>query len=120
MPSAAAPQGYTLAQAYPRLGQAGYTAYQVLTVAHYDDYNFDNDAANTADAAYDTQSDGQFPSGAAPLADARTTGLPTRSRTRVLGVAEGLAGDWLTTTKRARPVVVLPLQRPQPRMLRFA
>jgi len=110
VPSASRPEGYTLGQAYPRLGTAGYTSFQVLTVAHFDDYNFDNDAAGVPDAAYDPQTDGQFPAGMAPVSDARTTGLPTRTRTRVLGVPEGQPGAWLTTTtfydERARPVQV--------------
>jgi len=110
VPTAARPEGYTLAQAFPRLGAAGYTLFQVLTLAHFDDYNFDNDPAGIPDAAYDPQSDGQFPSGTAPVADARTTGLPTRSRTRVLGVPDTDPAAWLTATtfydERARPVQV--------------
>jgi hypothetical protein len=106
-----APHGYTTTQAFPRLGQGGFGPGQVLSVAHYDDYNFDHDAQGTPDAAYNTRSDAQFAAGTAPVADAgRTAGLPTRTTTRVLGVAADQPGAWLTTTTfydaRARPVQV--------------
>jgi len=62
----------------------------------------------TADAAYDAQYDGHLPE--APRPDARVTGLPTRTRTRVLGVPEAAAGAWLTVTtfydEKARPIQV--------------
>ena len=52
----------------------------------------------------------QFAPGPTPLADARTTGLP--SRTRVLGVPDTDPAAWLTTTtfydERARPMQVQP------------
>ena len=52
----------------------------------------------------------QFVIGSAPLAVARTTGLPTRSRIRVLGVPDTDPAAWLTTVTfyddRARPVRV--------------
>jgi RHS repeat-associated protein len=108
------PQYYTLSQAFPKLGaaaQQGFASWQTLTATYYDDYDFDNDGA--PDAQYDTSQDGQFASGSAPVADAlRTTGLVTRTRTRVLGVAanDATQADWLTTTtfydERARPVQV--------------
>jgi hypothetical protein len=81
------------------LGQQGFGAGQVLSRTYYDDYDFDNDGQ--PDVAYDTSSNGQFPAGAAPVADAaRTTGLTTRTMTRVLGVAENDAtpAAWLTTS----------------------
>jgi len=104
---------YTTDQSFPRLNQQGFGPGTVLSATYYDDYNFDNDAAGTADAGYDTRSDSQFPSGTAPVADAvRTTGLTTRTKTRVLGVDanDPVQADWLTTTtfydERARPVQV--------------
>ncbi len=111
-------QGYSLAQAYPRLGSgpasAGYfaplAAAQLLSVAYYDDYDFDNDGL--PNAAYDPQLDAQLISGGnpAPVADLRTQGLATGSRTRVLGVLATAPGAWLTTTtfydEKARPVQV--------------
>jgi len=49
----------------------------------------------------------QFAPGPTPLADARTTALPSCSRTRVLGVPDTDPAAWLTTTtfydERARP-----------------
>jgi RHS repeat-associated protein len=103
--------GYSYDQSFPRPGQQGFVTAQPLSLTYYDDYDFDNDGQ--ADVAYDPQSDGQFPSGQAPVADAlRTQGLSTRTKTRVLGVAEGdkTQSDWLTTTtfydERARPVQV--------------
>jgi len=110
---AAYPYFVTTDQAFPRLGQGGFGPGTVLAVTHYDDYNFNNDAAGVADAAYNTSTDGQFPAGAAPVADAlRTTGLTTRTQTRVLGVAvtDPDQAAWLVTTtfydERARPVQV--------------
>jgi RHS repeat-associated protein len=111
------PHFYTTVQSFPKLGirgNQGFSEGQVLSVTYYDDYNFDNDAAGTADASYATSTDNRFSSGQAPVADAaRTQGLTTRTKTRVLGVAEndqtGQAA-WLTTTtfydERARPVQV--------------
>lgn len=108
----AAGGGYSLDHAFPRPGQDGFGPTQVLTRTYYDDYDFDNDGQ--PDVAYDPSQDGQFPNSQAPVADAlRTTGLTTRTKTRVLGVAEddetGQAA-WLTTTtfydERARPVQV--------------
>ena len=103
--------GYSLDQSFPHFGQQGFGAGQALSVTSYDDYDFDNDGQ--ADVAYDPSTNGQFPSGQAPVADAlRTTGLVTRTQTRVLGVAENDAKQaaWLTTTtfydERARPVQV--------------
>jgi len=105
------PQGFTTDQAFPLLGQNGFGAGQVLTVTHYDDYDFNNDGQ--ADAQYDASTDAQFASGQAPVADAlRTTGLVTRTKTRVLGVADADPQNaaWLLTTtfydERARPVQV--------------
>ncbi|MBD2768430.1 hypothetical protein IC235_11065, partial [Hymenobacter sp. BT664] len=105
------PQFYTTDQAFPRLGQQGFGPGQVLTVTYYDDYNFDQDAQGTADVAYNPSLDGQFAAGTAPVADVlRTTGLVTRTKTRVLGVEGTQAGAWLMTTtfydERARPVQV--------------
>ncbi len=109
------PQFYTTDQAFPKLGQQGFGPGQVLRVTRYDDYNFDNDAASTADVAYDANYDWPFAqtNGTPPVADAlRTTGLVTQTQTRVLGVAEddGNYAPWLTTTtfydERARPVQV--------------
>jgi RHS repeat-associated protein len=84
---------------------------QALSITSYDDYDFNNDGQ--PDVAYDVSTDGQFPSGQAPVADAlRTTRLVTQTRTRVLGVAENdnKQAAWLTTTtfydERARPVQV--------------
>ena len=111
--AATSPHAYTTTQAFPRLGQGDFGPGTVLSATYYDDYNFDNDAAGVADAAYDTSTDGQFPSGKAPVADAlRTTGMSTRTKTRVLGVdpADASQAAWLTTTtfydERARPVQV--------------
>jgi RHS repeat-associated protein len=102
------PYYYSTTQAYPRLDQDGFTASQVLSVTAYDDYNFDNDASGGADAAYSTVYNSQFTS--APQPDARVTGLVTRTRTRVLGVAAGAVGEWLMTTTfyddQARPIQV--------------
>jgi RHS repeat-associated protein len=105
------PHGLTIDQSFPKLGQQGFGLGQVLSVTYYDDYDFDNDGQ--PDVAYDASTDGQFPSGQAPVADAlRTTGVVTRTRTRVLGVVEGdlTQAAWLTTTtfydERARPVQV--------------
>ncbi|MDO7852968.1 DUF6443 domain-containing protein [Hymenobacter convexus] len=104
---------YTTNHSFPRLGQNGFTNGYLLSATYYDDYNFNNDAAGTADASYNTSTDAQFPNGAAPVADAlRTTGLATRTKTRVLGVeaSDQDQADWLTTTtfydERARPVQV--------------
>jgi RHS repeat-associated protein len=103
--------GYSYLQSFPRLGQDGFVGGQALTLTYYDDYDFDNDGQ--PDVAYNVSTDGQFPSGQAPVADAlRTTGLTTRTKTRVLGVAENDPDQaaWLTTTtfydERARPVQV--------------
>jgi RHS repeat-associated protein len=105
------PHGFTTNQAFPALGQNGFSAGQVLTVTHYDDYDFNNDGQ--ADAQYDASTDAQFASGQAPVADVlRTTGLLTRTKTRVLGVADTdpQQAAWLLTTtfydERARPVQV--------------
>ncbi|WP_345125078.1 DUF6443 domain-containing protein, partial [Hymenobacter antarcticus] len=106
------PQHYTTDRAFPRLGQQGFGAGLVLTATYYDDYNFDNDAAGVADRDYDPRTDAAFPQGLAPVADAlRTTGLSTRTMTRVLNKPDTDPGvDWLTTTtfydERARPVQV--------------
>jgi RHS repeat-associated protein len=103
--------GYSYTQSFPRLGQDGFVGGRTLSVTRYDDYDFDNDGQ--ADVVYNTSQDGQFPSGQAPVADAlRTTGLVTRTQTRVLGVAESdpAQAAWLVTTtfydERARPVQV--------------
>jgi len=105
------PHFLTTDQSFPKLGQQGFGAGQVLSITHYDDYDFDNDGP--PDATYNASTDSRFPSGQAPVADAlRTTGLTTRTKTRVLGVAEDdpNQGAWLTTTtfydERARPVQV--------------
>ena len=110
---AAYPHFVTTDQSFPRLGQQGFGPGTVLSATYYDDYNFDNDAAGVADASYNTSTDGQFLAGAAPAADAvRTTGMTTRTKTRVLGVdpADPTQAAWLTTTtfydERARPVQV--------------
>jgi len=110
---AAYPYFVTTDRSFPRLGQGGFGPGTVLAVTHYDDYNFDNDAAGTADAQYNASTDGQFAGGLAPVADAgRTTGLTTRTKTRVLGVAAADPDQaaWLVTTTfydaRARPVQV--------------
>ena len=107
------PLFYTTDQSFPKLGQQGFGAGQVLSATYYDDYNFNNNAQGTAQASYDASQNGQFAAGAAPVADAaRTTGLVTRTSTRVLGVAEGdpQQAAWLTSTtfydERARPVQV--------------
>ena len=112
-------QFYTTTQSFPQLGQGGqfsaqgFSAGPALSASYYDDYDFNHDGQPDADAHYDTSTDAQFPAGAAPVADAlRTTGMPTRTLTRVLGVAEGdlTQAAWLTTTtfydERARPVQV--------------
>ncbi|MBD2769341.1 hypothetical protein IC235_15745, partial [Hymenobacter sp. BT664] len=109
--AAAYPHAYTTDQAFPRLGRQGFGPGQVLTVTYYDDYNFDQDAQGTADVAYNPSLDGQFAAATAPVADVlRTTGLVTRTKTRVLGVEGTQAGAWLTTTtfydERARPIQV--------------
>jgi RHS repeat-associated protein len=102
------PYYYSTTQAYPRLEQDGFVASQVLSVTSYDDYNFDNDASGGADATYSTVYNGQFTS--APQPDARVTGLVTRTRIRVLGVAAGAVGEWLMTTTfyddQARPIQI--------------
>ena len=106
------PQYLTTDQAYPRLGQGGFGVGLVLTASYYDDYNFDNDAANKADATFQVPAAALFPTGPVPAADAlRTLGLPTRSLTRVLNrPASDPGADWLSVTtfydERARPVQV--------------
>ncbi|WP_210114353.1 DUF6443 domain-containing protein [Hymenobacter aquaticus] len=107
--AATAPHHYTVSEAYPQLVPTSlFTEPQVLTVTYYDDYNFDNDPANTPDAAYDVQYDSQFARGQAPEPDSRVTGQVTRTRVRVLGVPESEPGAWLTTTTfydaYARPI----------------
>ncbi|WP_345055661.1 DUF6443 domain-containing protein, partial [Hymenobacter glaciei] len=110
--AATAYQHYSTTQAFPRLGQQGFEAGLVLSATYYDDYNFDNDAAGTADVSYNTTTDARFPAGGAPVADAlRTTGMTTRTMTRVLNKPDTDPGaDWLVTTTfydaRARPVQV--------------
>ncbi|WP_161599639.1 DUF6443 domain-containing protein [Hymenobacter nivis] len=107
----AATQYYSVTGAYPRLGQDGFGAGRVLTATYYDGYDFNQDGA--PDVAFDNQYAGQFPTGQAPVADARVTGLATRTQTRVLGVADNDATQaaWLTTTTfyddKARPVQVV-------------
>jgi RHS repeat-associated protein len=104
-----APYYYSTTQAYPRLELDGFSASQVLNVTSYDDYNFDNDATGTADATYSTLYNSQFTK--APQPDQRVTGLLTRTKTRVLGVATGAVGEWLATTTfyddQARPIQVI-------------
>ncbi|MCB2379963.1 DUF6443 domain-containing protein [Hymenobacter sp. BT635] len=109
--TAAGPHYYTLSESYPQLASTSlFTQPQVLTVTYYDDYNFDNDIANTPDAAYDTQYNSQFTTGPVPQADSRVTGQVTRTKVRVLNVPESAAGAWLTTTSfydaRSRPIQV--------------
>ena len=105
------PRFYTTDQSFPKLGQQGFGPGQVLSATYYDDYDFNQDGQ--PDVRYDASQDGQFAAGQAPVADAqRTTGMTTRTSTRVLGVAEGdpTQAAWLTTTtfydERARPVQV--------------
>ena len=107
------PHFVTTNQSFPKLGQQGFGPGSVLSVTSYDDYNFDNDAAGVADATYNPSTDSQFPRGAAPIADAlRTTGMTTRTKTRVLGVdpSDQKQAAWLVTTtfydERGRPVQV--------------
>jgi len=100
---------YSLHQAYPQLSATSlFAQVRVLTLTYYDDYNFDNDASNVADAAYDPQYNGQFAT--VPQPDGRVTGQVTRTITRVLGMPETAAGAWLTTTtfydQQGRPIQV--------------
>ncbi|KUG06364.1 leucine-rich repeat domain-containing protein [Solirubrum puertoriconensis] len=89
--------------AFPRLKATD----QLLTVAYYDHYDFNRDGQ--ADAQYAAPTAAQL-GGEVPQADARVTGMVTRSLVRVLGVAETEPGAWLTTTTffddKARPVQV--------------
>jgi len=113
------PGQYTTRQAYPPLrdGLARpigdplngvFDSYTVLTITHYDDYNFDNDAQGTPDASFSTSAAASLTP--APVDDKRTAGLVTRIRTRVLGVPSTDPGAWLVTTtfydKRGRTVQV--------------
>lgn len=107
------PHLLTTDQSFPKLGQQGFSLGQVLSITRYDDYDYDLNGQ--ADVAYDPSTDGQFPRGQAPVADAlRTTGMVTQTKTRVLGVVETTdvtqPAAWLTTTtfydERARPVQV--------------
>ncbi|MGI4733612.1 MAG: leucine-rich repeat domain-containing protein [Janthinobacterium lividum] len=105
------PQFYSTDHAFPQLNQKGFGPGQVLTATYYDDYDFNNDGQ--PDAHYNASTDAQFAAGQAPVADeARTTGLNTRTLTRVLGVAtsDWHQMAWLSTTtfydERARPVQV--------------
>jgi RHS repeat-associated protein len=105
------PQFYSTDHAFPQLGQRGFGYGQVLAATYYDDYDFNNDGQ--PDLHYSTSTDAQFAAGQAPVADeGRTTGLPTSTLTRVLGVAasDQYQMDWLRTTtfydERARPVQV--------------
>ena len=83
----------------------------MLTATYYDGYDFNHDGA--PDVAFDAQYAGQFPAGQAPAADGRVTGLVTRTRTRVLGVADDdpTQAAWLTATtfydEKARPMQVV-------------
>ncbi|MGI4734871.1 MAG: DUF6443 domain-containing protein [Janthinobacterium lividum] len=103
-------QHYTTDQSFPQLGQAGFGAGQVLTATYYDDYDFDNNGQ--ADAHYSTDYSYPFAAGTAPIADeARTTGLVTRTLTKVLNRPNNDLGvAWLQTTsfydERARSVQV--------------
>lgn len=81
----------------------------VLTTTDYDSYDFDHNGAD--DARYLTQYDtelGQVGYQGAP--DPRATGQPTRTRTRVLGVAATAPGAWLAATsffdEQLRPIQV--------------
>jgi RHS repeat-associated protein len=102
------PYYYTADASFPPLGNLGFTNFQVLTVTNYDDYNFDNDAAQAPDGTYNTQFDAQFPAGQVPRPDSRVIGQTTRMRTRILGIPETAPNAWLSTTtfydERARPI----------------
>ncbi|WBO84486.1 DUF6443 domain-containing protein [Hymenobacter yonginensis] len=98
----------TSQQAYPPMSTRGYSAGPILTATYYDDYDYDQNGQ--PDVAFDTQYNAQFASGQAPVADLRTTGMPTRTKTRVLGVPATDPNAWLTVTtfydEKARPVQV--------------
>jgi RHS repeat-associated protein len=113
------PGYYTTRQAYPPLrdGVARpigdplngvFDSYQVLTLTHYDDYNFDNDAQKVADVTFDTGAATALT--VAPAVDTRVMGQVTRTRTRVLGVPSANPGAWLQTTtfydEKARPIQI--------------
>jgi RHS repeat-associated protein len=94
-------------QAFPALAstaQPGLPAPQVLTVTYYDDYDITQDGQ--PDAAYTARYDRRL-GGEAPVADARVTGVPTRTLTRVLG---SRPAQWLTSTtlydEQLRPIQV--------------
>jgi RHS repeat-associated protein len=90
-----APHYYSTTQAYPRLDQDGFAGNQVLTVTYYDDYDFDNTGAQVDKPYY---SGGNRYLTSPPQPNFRVTGLVTSAKTRVLGVAAGTVGEWLTTT----------------------
>lgn len=89
-----APHYYSTTQAYPRLEQDGFVGSQVLTVSYYDDYDFDN-AGAAIDKPY--YGGGNRYLTTPPQPNFRVTGLVTCTKTRVLGVATGAVGEWLTT-----------------------
>ncbi len=90
-----APHYYSTTQSCPRLDQDGFSASQVLTVNYYDDYNFDNAGAQV-DVPYYSGGNSYLTS--PPQPDYRVIGLVTSTKTRVLGVAAGTIGEWLTST----------------------
>lgn len=79
----------------------------VLSTTDYDSYDFDHNGV--ADAHYLTQYDAELnQTGYQGAPDPRVTGQPTRTRTRVLGVAATAPGAWLTATsffdEQLRPI----------------
>ncbi|RTQ46082.1 hypothetical protein EJV47_23305 [Hymenobacter gummosus] len=105
----AAELGHYSDRAFPRLRANGQlqAGTQLLTLNHFDSYDFDRNGS--ADASYATQYDAQL-GGAAAAPDLRVTGQPTRTQVRVLGVAASNPGAWQTTVTfyddKARPIQV--------------
>jgi RHS repeat-associated protein len=83
-------------QAFPALTSQSQPATQVLTVAYFDTYHWNQ--SGTADASYNNAHDGELGASYAGAPDARVNGMATHARTRVLGVAATSPGAWLTST----------------------
>ncbi|RIY04739.1 RHS repeat-associated core domain-containing protein, partial [Hymenobacter rubripertinctus] len=101
-------KAYYSHRTWPELSAAG--GAELLSVAYYDGYDFDQDG--TADAAYQppTAAELACQPGQVPAVDLRVTGQATRTLTRVLGRAAGAADAWLVSTsffdERLRPIQV--------------
>ncbi|MCB2380468.1 DUF6443 domain-containing protein [Hymenobacter sp. BT635] len=86
-------RAYYTNRSYPTLTSGD----QLLSIAYYDTYDYNQDGVTDADAAYVPATEQQL-GGKVPVADTRVTGLATRSETRVLGTPMASNGAWLTST----------------------